>query len=127
MKSDRHPFAERRTKNFVNVRSRRSNGRHLLGMSISHFDPQQTFGHCTFGRVRRVTSRAGLPRHYAARTDPRKLLTSIFSCSDCDDNPVEASNNFDAARSATFAAWVTPRMFSFTLPVHVAACWMLPE
>jgi hypothetical protein len=27
---------------FVNVRSRRSSGKHLLGMSISHFDPKQT-------------------------------------------------------------------------------------
>jgi hypothetical protein len=31
-----------RTADKNNVRSRRSNGRHLLGMNISHFDPQPT-------------------------------------------------------------------------------------
>ena len=62
----------------------------------------------------------------AARIDPRKLLTSIFSRSDCDDNPLEASINFDAAMPAWFAARVTPSMFSFTSSVPVAACWTLP-
>ena len=38
--ADRHPLAERHTRNFVNVRSQRSNGKHLLWMSISQFDPQ---------------------------------------------------------------------------------------
>lgn len=36
------------------------------------------------------------PGRYPTRTDARKLPTSDFSFSDCDDNPFDASSNLAA-------------------------------
>src|SRR6266851_9763038 len=70
----------------------------------------------------RVTTTA-----YAARTDPRKLSTSSFSRSDCDDRPFAASSSFEAELPSSPEALATPTMLSLTSRVPFAACCTLPE
>ena len=58
----------------------------------------------------------------AAFSEPRKLPTSAFSRSDCDDKPLAASSSLDAASPASSDVRETLTMLLLTLRVPSAAC-----
>src|SRR5262249_54980418 len=66
------------------------------------------------------------PVRQATRSEPRKLATSDFRRSDCDDNPFAASCRLEAALPDCSGAWLTLVMLALTSLVPFAACSTLP-